>query len=95
MVCCKSGKCSWYGPGADGGTTACGTIFHMMEMTAAHPSLPCFTKIRVDANGRSVQLTVTDRGPFVAGRILDLSMGGAQIVGMIDQGVVDCSVTPI
>ncbi|CAG2114559.1 unnamed protein product [Medioppia subpectinata] len=91
----ESGKCSWYGPGFDGKRTACGQIFHQYEMTAAHKTLKCGTKVRVNANGRSVVVTVNDRGPFVAGRILDLSKGAAEKLGIISAGVAACTVTPI
>ncbi|CAG2120655.1 unnamed protein product [Medioppia subpectinata] len=95
LVLGESGKCSWYGQEAEGAVTACGQIFHMKEMTAAHKTLPCGTRVKVNANGRSVVVTVTDRGPFVPGRILDLSKGAAEKLGFIDAGVVSCNVTPI
>ncbi|CAG2177476.1 unnamed protein product, partial [Oppiella nova] len=90
----ESGKCSWYGPGFEGKKTACGQIFHANEMTAAHRTLKCGTKVKVTANGKSVVVTVNDRGPFVAGRILDLAKGAAEKLGIVSAGVAPCTVTP-
>ncbi|MDH3597336.1 MAG: septal ring lytic transglycosylase RlpA family protein, partial [Rhodospirillales bacterium] len=68
------GIASWYGPGFQGKTTASGQPYDMHAMTAAHKTLPFGTRVRVTnlANRRSVVLTVNDRGPFVAGRIVDV-----------------------
>lgn len=67
----------------NGTRTACGPPLRDSGLTAAHRSLPCGTKLRVTnaRNGRSVVVTVTDRGPFVRGRVIDLSMGAAHALG--------------
>jgi len=88
----ESGKCSWY---SGGGTTANGEPFNENAMTAAHKTLPFNTRVRVEANGRNVVVRINDRGPFVAGRILDLSKGAAQQLGIINAGVVSCTVTKV
>lgn len=84
-----SGVASWYGPGFDGKRTASGERYNMHGMTAAHRNLPFGTQVRVinEANGRSVVVTINDRGPFVGNRIIDLSRGAAQEIGMINAGV--------
>jgi rare lipoprotein A len=84
-----TGKSSYYGPKFHGRKTANGEIFDMYKLTAAHRDLPFETLIRVTniANNKSVVVHVNDRGPFVAGRILDLSYGAAQKIEMINAGV--------
>jgi rare lipoprotein A len=84
----QCGKASWYGPGFNGRHTANGERFNMGGMTAAHKSLPFGTKLLVTnkRNGRSVIVRVNDRGPFVRGRMLDLSKGAAVQIGMIQSG---------
>jgi rare lipoprotein A len=69
--------------------TASGEKFNPNELTAAHPTLPFGTRLRVTnvANGRSVVVRVNDRGPFVRGRAVDVSSSAAERIGMIDQGV--------
>lgn len=83
------GWASWYGPGFDGNYTASGEIFNQEAMTAAHPSLPMGTRVRVtnQDTGRSVVVRINDRGPFHGGRILDLSAGAARLIGVMDSGV--------
>src|SRR6266700_1890304 len=78
------GTASWYGDYFQGRTTASGEPYDMYDLTAAHPSLPLGTRIRVTnlRNGRAVILRVNDRGPVVDGRIIDVSYGAAQILGM-------------
>ena len=76
-----SGVASYYGS-ESGSRTASGEHFNQNAMTCAHRSLPFGTKLRVSAGGRSVVVTVNDRGPFVHGRVLDLSMGAAHALGM-------------
>lgn len=68
---------------------ASGGRFNPEGMTAAHRSLPFGTRVRVThlGNGRSVTVRINDRGPFVAGRIIDLSRGAAKVIGMTAQGV--------
>lgn len=62
----------------------------MMQLTAAHRTLPLGTRLRVTnlENGRMVQVRVNDRGPYVDGRILDLSLGAARVLDMVERGVV-------
>jgi rare lipoprotein A len=82
------GIASYYGYELAGNRTACGQKFKPNGLTAAHRSLPCGTKLRVTnlRNGKSVNVRVTDRGPFVKGRIIDLSLGAARIIGMTGSG---------
>lgn len=81
-----SGVASFYGNDTDH-ATASGQAFDENKLTAAHRSLPFGTKLRVSHGGRSVIVTVNDRGPFVAGRVLDLSTAAARAVGLIGAGV--------
>lgn len=84
----EEGTASWYGPGFDGRPTASGETFDMEAMTAAHPSLPLGTRIRVTAleTGRNTVLRVNDRGPFVDDRILDVSRAAARRLGFLEAG---------
>ncbi len=84
-----SGMASWYGPGFQGNPTASGERFNQYALTAAHPSLPFGTRVQVTNtnNGRSVVVRINDRGPFAGGRILDLSRGAAQAIGVVSSGV--------
>jgi|APAra7269096714_1048519.scaffolds.fasta_scaffold43632_1 rare lipoprotein A len=81
-----SGVASFYGNEA-GNKTASGARFNQNAMTAAHRSLPFGTKLRVTHGGRSVVVTVNDRGPFIKGRVLDLSKGAASAIGLTSRGV--------
>lgn len=83
-----SGEASWYGPGFEGNRTACGQRFDSSELTAAHRSLPCGTRVRVTnlVNGAQVTVEITDRGPYARGRVLDLSRHGAEVLGFIGAG---------
>ena len=81
-----SGMASFYG-NESGSKTASGARFNQNAMTAAHRSLPFGTKLRVTHGGRSVVVTVNDRGPFIRGRVLDLSTGAARAVGLTSAGV--------
>lgn len=78
------GMASWYGPPYHNRRAANGKIYNQNAVTAAHRTLPLGSLIRVTnlANGRSAMMRVTDRGPFVPGRILDLSLGAAKELGM-------------
>jgi rare lipoprotein A len=78
---------SWYGPGFHGKKTASGEIFNQNAMTAAHKTLPFGTIVRVTYNGKSVDVRINDRGPFIKGRTIDLSKGAATVLGCIDAGV--------
>jgi rare lipoprotein A len=83
------GMASWYGPGFHGNLTANGERYNQYALTAASKTLPFGTRVRVTNldNGRSVVVRVNDRGPYVGDRILDLSMGAAQIIGTVSSGV--------
>jgi rare lipoprotein A len=81
-----SGMASFYG-NESGRRTASGQRFNQEAMTAAHRSLPFGTKLRVSHGGRSVIVTINDRGPFVRGRVLDLSTGAARAIGLTGAGV--------
>jgi rare lipoprotein A len=81
-----AGVASFYG-NESGSKTASGQRFDQNAMTAAHRSLPFGTKLRVTHKGRSVVVTVNDRGPFIKGRVLDLSTGAARAVGLTSSGV--------
>lgn len=90
-VSAERGKASYYWqPQA----VACGGRFNPQAMTAAHKTLPCGTKVRVTnkRNGRSVVVTINDRGPFTKGRIIDLSLAAAKVIGMTKSGVVPVKV---
>jgi rare lipoprotein A len=82
------GVASWYGYPHHGRITASGRRFNMYEMTAAHRTLPLGTRLRVTnlTNGRGVTVTITDRGPFVKNRVLDLSYAAAREIGMVVPG---------
>lgn len=81
-----SGMASFYG-NESGSRTASGQRFNQNAMTAAHRSLPFGTKLRVTHGGRSVVVTINDRGPFIRGRVLDLSTGAARAIGLTGAGV--------
>jgi rare lipoprotein A len=82
------GMASYYGNEA-GSKTASGAHINPSALTAAHRSLPFGTKVRVtnQNNGRAVVVTINDRGPFVGGRVIDLSTGAAEVIGMKGAGV--------
>jgi rare lipoprotein A len=84
----QEGVASWYGPGFHGRRTATGEIFDQYELTAAHPSLPLGTRVMVTnlRNGRAVEVRINDRGPFVDGRVIDLSYAAARVLGMVGPG---------
>ena len=78
------GLASWYGHPYHGRATTSGEIYNMYDFTAAHRTLPFGARVRVHnlENGRTVDVRINDRGPFVAGRIIDLSYSAAQAIGM-------------
>ncbi len=80
----QGGLASWYGPGFHGRRTASGERFNTGAFTAAHRYWPFGTRVRVTNrnNGRSVVVTINDRGPYAAGRIIDLSHASAQAIGI-------------
>ena len=81
-----AGRASFYG-NESGSRTASGQRFNQNAMTAAHRSLPFGTKLRVTHRGQSVVVTINDRGPFIRGRVLDLSKGAARAIGLTGAGV--------
>ena len=87
----QKGVASWYGDYFHGRVTANGETYNMYELTAAHKELEFGTIVRVThlANGKSVDVRINDRGPFIEGRIIDLSMQAAQEIGMKEEGIAD------
>lgn len=87
----ERGRLSLYGPEFAGRETANGDRFDPQAMTMAHRTLPFGTRVRVTnlENQRSVEVVVNDRGPFIKGRIADLSPAAARRLGMVEDGVVD------
>ena len=85
----QSGKASYYADKFNGRKTASGTTYRPGRRTAAHNTLPFGTVVRVTnpSNHRSVKVTITDRGPHVKGRVIDLSRKAARKIGMLDAGV--------
>jgi rare lipoprotein A len=83
------GNASWYGPGQDGKETASGETFDQNKLTAAHPTLPLGSKAVVTnlETGKSVEVTINDRGPHVKGREIDLSRAAARQIGISNKGV--------
>jgi rare lipoprotein A len=83
------GRASWYGPGFHGRKTANGEVFNMNAMTAAHKTLPLGTYLHVEnpETGVSHVVRVNDRGPYIKGRVLDLSKQAAIRLGLEEQGV--------
>lgn len=84
----QRGIASWYGPGFHGRKTASGERFDMGELTAAHKTLPFGTRVLVHnpRNGKQVVVRINDRGPFVAGRVIDLSKAAAAALGFKGRG---------
>jgi rare lipoprotein A len=86
------GGASWYGGNGDGfhgRRTASGVTFNTYSLMAAHKSLPFGTRVRVTnvANGKQVVVKIMDRGPYIGGRVIDLSKAAAQLLGMMNTGV--------
>jgi rare lipoprotein A len=86
----ETGLASWYGGKFHGRTTASGEVYDMYALTAAHKTLPFGTVVEVTnlENGRSLRVRINDRGPFVDGRIIDLSYAAAKRLDMVRDGVV-------
>lgn len=87
----QHGKASWYSIDCNGGThTASGERLENYAMTAAHKTLPLGSKVRVTnkRNGKSVVVRITDRGPYIKGRVIDVTVGVAQKLGFVKDGVV-------
>jgi len=83
------GIASWYGPGFHGRRTANGEVFNQNELTAAHKTLPFNTRVLVTntKNNKSIIVRINDRGPFIEGRVIDLSCESAQRIGSKLQGI--------
>lgn len=94
----ETGVASFYSDKFNGRRTANGEIFHNKKLTAAHRTLPFGTYVKVTAlwNGRSVVVKINDRGPFIKGRVIDLSKAAAAKLHLIGKGVgkVDIEVVP-
>ena len=91
------GHASWYGEEFASRLTASGQRFDPQKLTGAHRTLPLGCKVRVTNlhNGRSVLVTITDRGPFRPQREIDLSYGAARLLGMLRRGVADVLIEPL
>ena len=90
----EQGIASWYGPDFHGKSTANGEIYNMDRLTAAHPTLPmpCYVSVTNLDNGRSIVVRVNDRGPYKAGRIIDLSYRAGQLLAMTHSGTANVRV---
>ena len=93
----QRGVASYYGPGFHGNLTANGETFDMNAMTCAHLTLPFDTVLRITNldNDRHVTVRVNDRGPYVGGRIIDLSKGAAEELGMLEAGIANVLINVI
>jgi rare lipoprotein A (peptidoglycan hydrolase) len=92
-----NGTASWYGPRFHGKKTASGKIYDQHKLTAAHKTLPLGTKARVTNldNGSTVEVEINDRGPFIDGRIIDLSRAAAGALGFVELGLAPVQVEVI
>lgn len=83
------GVASWYGPGFHGKRTASGERFDQNDLTAAHRKLPLGSEVKVTnlENGRSIVVEINDRGPYIKGRVIDLSKAAARRLGLVEHGV--------
>jgi len=92
-----SGLASWYGRPHHGQRTANGERFDMHMMTAAHRTLPFHTIVRVERldDGRAVSVRINDRGPFIEGRVIDLSRASAEKLGVVEAGVAPVRLIPL
>lgn len=90
----EQGMASWYGPNFDGKVTSSNEIYDMFDLTAAHQTLPFGTHVIVTNlnNNKAVTVRINDRGPFVKGRIIDLSFAAAKVLDMVGPGVVPVSI---
>ena len=86
----ESGIASWYGDPYHGRKTASGEVYDMHQLTAAHRTLPFGVWVEVTnlSNGKKVDVRITDRGPFIDGRIIDLSLAAAERIDMVRAGIV-------
>jgi rare lipoprotein A len=85
------GLASWYGPGFHGKRTASGERFDQNDLTAAHRQLPLGSEVKVTnlENGRSITVAINDRGPYVGGRVIDLSKAAARRLGIVEDGLAE------
>lgn len=88
-------EASYYGWELEGSPTASGGAFNPTALTAAHKSLPLGTELKVSYRGESVKVTVNDRGPYVAGRDIDLSLAAAREIGLTAPGSAEVRVTAL
>jgi len=90
----EHGIASWYGPGFHGKRTSSGVVFDQDKLTAAHPTLPLGSRVLVTnkRNGKKVEVVINDRGPFVSGRVIDLSRAAAERLGMLGPGTTPVSI---
>ena len=90
----EKGKASFYADFFQGRKTSNGEVFRQRKRTAAHKTLPFGTKVKVKnlKNGKTVKVRINDRGPFVEGRIIDLSKKAARKLGMVNDGVVQVEI---
>jgi rare lipoprotein A len=93
----ERGIASWYGKDFHGRKTSSGEVYNMYAMTAAHKTLPLGTQVRVRNldNGKEIDVKINDRGPFVPGRIIDLSHTGAKKLGIIGPGTAPVEITAL
>ncbi len=93
----QEGIASWYGSKFHGRRTASGEIYDMYDMTAAHKELEFGTMVRVthSRSGRYVDVRINDRGPFIKGRVIDLSMQAAQEIGLKGEGIAEVKIEVI
>ena len=89
------GLASWYGPGFQGNPTASGERFDQNRLTAAHRDLPLGSTVTVTNldNGRKVTVLINDRGPYVGGRVIDLSKAAARRLDMVEDGVTEVRIS--
>lgn len=93
----QTGEASWYGSKFHGKTTASGETYNQEGLTAAHASLPFGSKVKVTnmSNGKSVEVEITDRGPFAKNRIIDVSRAAAKALDMKDSGTTKVRLEPL
>jgi rare lipoprotein A len=91
----ETGLASFYSESYNGKKTANGEIYNSSDLTAAHKKLPFGTKVKVTnlTNGKTVKVRINDRGPFVAGRIIDLTRAAAKKIDMVNAGVVKVKIS--
>ena len=84
----ETGEASWYGEEFEGNTTASGEVFYSQELTAAHPTLPFGTTVRVTNlnNRKKILLRINDRGPYFGQRLIDVSREAAERLGFVESG---------